>query len=37
MLQNAHLKIARFPFKGGYFRKREKLDVDVPADLDQFR
>jgi hypothetical protein len=37
MLQNADLKIARFPLKGGDFRKCEQLNVDVPADLDQFR
>jgi hypothetical protein len=36
MLGNLYLEISRFPRDTLHFRKGEYLDVDVPADLDQF-
>jgi hypothetical protein len=37
MLAHGNRKIARLASNGGNLGQREQLDVDVPADLDQFR
>jgi len=30
-------EISRIPFEGNDFRKGKEFDVEMPADLDQFR
>jgi hypothetical protein len=37
MLQNVDLVIARLPGDAFHFRERQQLNVQMPADLDQFR
>jgi hypothetical protein len=37
MFQDAYLEIARFAADGSDFGKGQEFDVEMPADLDQFR
>jgi hypothetical protein len=36
MLQDFDFKIPGFSIDSGYFREGQKLNIQVPADLDQF-